>query len=97
MLLERLNYADDFPMNITISDVREDPLHYHLDIEILYVLKGTVVLKNGYCHYQLHEGDIFTNSGHEVHSISAPEGGKQPADSAGKKAEGQRSEGERAE
>ena len=32
MLLERLNYADDFPMNITISDVREDPLHYHLDI-----------------------------------------------------------------
>lgn len=75
MLLERLNYADDFPMNITISDVREDPLHYHLDIEILYVLKGTVVLKNGYCHYELHEGDIFTNSGHEVHSISAPEGG----------------------
>lgn len=71
MLLERLYYADDFPMNITIAHIDEDPLHYHLDIEILYVLHGTLRLKNGYCHYELHEGDIFTNSGHEVHSIAS--------------------------
>lgn len=71
MLLERLSYADDFPMNIHIARLEEDPLHYHLDIEFLYVLKGEVLLKNGYCHYHLHEGDIFTNSGHEVHGMTA--------------------------
>lgn len=71
MLLERISYADDFPLNIKIFRLTEDPLHYHLDIEFLYVLKGEVLLKNGYCHYRLHEGDIFTNSGHEVHGMTA--------------------------
>lgn len=71
MLLERLYYADDFPMNITIAHIQEDPPHYHLDIEILYVLHGSLRLKNGYCHYELHEGDVFTNSGHEVHSLTS--------------------------
>lgn len=71
MLLERLTYADDFPMNITVVNITEDPLHYHLDIEITYVLRGSVRLKNGYRCYNLQEGDVFTNSGHEVHSISA--------------------------
>ncbi|EOS64189.1 AraC family transcriptional regulator [Oscillibacter sp. 1-3] len=71
MLLERLTYADDLPMNITVANITEDPLHYHLDIEITYVLRGSVRLKNGYRCYTLQEGDIFTNSGHEVHSITA--------------------------
>ena len=48
MLLERLTYADDFPMNITVANITEDPQHYHLDIDITYVLRGSVRLKNGY-------------------------------------------------
>lgn len=71
MLLERLTYADDFPMNITVANIMEDPLHYHLDIEIIYVLQGSIRLKNGYCWYELHAGDTFVNSGHEVHSLYA--------------------------
>ena len=71
MLLERLTYADDFPMNITVANITEDPLHYHLDIEIIYVLQGSIRLKNGYCWYELHAGDTFVNSGHEVHSLYA--------------------------
>ena len=74
MLLERLSYPDAFPMNITVAKITEDPLHYHLDIEIVYVLRGSVRLKNGYCCYDLREGDIFTNSGHEVHSITDASG-----------------------
>lgn len=71
MLLERITYADDFPINIQIAQLTEDPLHYHLDIEIIYVLRGEILLKNGYCHYHLQKGDIFTNSGHEVHGMTA--------------------------
>lgn len=75
MLLERLTYADDFPMNINVATITEDPLHYHLDTEIIYVLQGSVRLKNGYCWYELHEGDTFVNSSHEVHSLYAMDGG----------------------
>ncbi len=73
MLFEKLTYQEDFPINITIASVEEYPLHYHQDIEFVYVLKGEIRLKNGSCQYLLKEGDIFTNAGHEVHSLLATE------------------------
>lgn len=69
MLFEKITYQDDFPINIIIANIDEYPLHYHQDIEFVYVLKGEVSLKNGYCYYTLKEGDIFTNAGHEVHNL----------------------------
>ena len=74
MLYEKIYYPDDFPIKITIANIEEYPAHYHQDIEFVYVLQGRIRLKNGYCHYLLEEGDIFTNSGHEVHSLSAENG-----------------------
>jgi len=71
MLLDKIIYADDFPMNITIARCKEDPRHYHIDLEFIYVLCGEIQLKNGYCDYTLREGDIFINAGHEVHSLTA--------------------------
>ncbi len=71
MLFEGLAYADDFPMNISIVHMVEDPRHYHVDIEFVYVLRGEIQLKNGCHQYELHEGDIFTNTGHEVHSLKS--------------------------
>lgn len=71
MLLERLFYPDDFPIRVTVAALTEDPLHYHPDIEFIYVLRGEIQLKNGYCRYQLRAGDVFTNSGNEVHSMKA--------------------------
>lgn len=71
MLFEKLSYQDDFPINITIASIEEYPIHFHQDIEFLYVLKGKIDLKNGYCVYTLHEGDIFVNAGHEVHSMQS--------------------------
>lgn len=69
MLLEKNSYPDDFPLSIRIVNITEYPIHYHQDIEIVFVLKGEIKLKNGYCTYLLREGDIFTNNGHEVHAI----------------------------
>lgn len=73
MLYEKTTYLDDFPINIRIARVEEYPIHYHQDVELVYVLKGEIWLRNGYCSYLLREGDIFTNSGHEVHSLTATE------------------------
>ncbi len=74
MLFEKLSYQDDFPINITIASIDEYPIHYHQDTEFIYVLKGKINLKNGYCVYTLHEGDVFVNAGHEVHSMRAVDG-----------------------
>lgn len=71
MLFEKITYQDDFPINITIANIEDYPIHYHQDIEFVFVLKGHVTLKNGYCSYNLCERDIFTNSGHEVHSLTS--------------------------
>ena len=71
MLLERLIYPDDFPMRICVGTLEEDPIHYHTDIELVYVLRGEIRLKNGYYTYHLRAGDIFTNAGNEVHAMRA--------------------------
>ena len=39
MLLERLYYPNDYPIHIHIASLTQDPLHYHPDIELVYVLK----------------------------------------------------------
>ncbi len=74
MLLEKTSYSNDFPLQIRVMQVKDYPLHYHQDIELVYVLEGQVVLRSGYCTYDLHEGDLFCNNGHEVHSISSDTG-----------------------
>lgn len=74
MLYEKVSYQDNLPINITIGDIREYPLHYHQDTEIVLVLSGELNLTNGYCNYLLKEGDIFINSSHEVHRMYAADG-----------------------
>ena len=71
MLLEKTTYLDDFPISIRMGKVTEYPIHYHLDVDFIYVLKGEVRLKNVCHHYLLKEGDVFTNSGHEIHGLTA--------------------------
>ncbi len=38
--LRRQNIRTIFPINIRIVKVTEYPVHYHQDVEIIYVLKG---------------------------------------------------------
>lgn len=73
MLFEKTTYLDDFPINIRIVSITEYPLHYHKDVEFVYVLKGEVRSKCVCSHYLLKEGDIFTNNSREVHSLTATE------------------------
>lgn len=71
MLFEKTIYENDFPINMRIMQVVEYPIHYHHDIEFVYVLKGEVRLKDVCSNYLLKEGDLFTINGHEVHGLTA--------------------------
>ena len=71
MLLNKIDYADDFPINIRVLTIKNVPLHFHSDIEFVFVLRGSISLTSGYCGYVLKTGDVFTNNGHEIHSLSS--------------------------
>ncbi|HVI42339.1 MAG TPA: AraC family transcriptional regulator [Anaerovoracaceae bacterium] len=69
MLKEKNFYKEGLPVNVITANVMEYPIHFHDDIEVVYVLEGTVGLKNGYYSYVLNRGDIFILNDREIHSF----------------------------
>ncbi len=69
MIKEKAAYADDLPVNIRIVEIDEYPLHFHQDIEFVFVLSGEINVKCGYFTYSIAEGSVFTINGREVHGL----------------------------
>ncbi len=69
MIEEKAGYLKDFPMNIRIAHIENYPLHYHCDVEFIYLLKGFVTLKCGSSIYKMQQGDVFVINESEVHGI----------------------------
>lgn len=70
MLKEKNTYKEDLPVNVIVAHIEEYPIHFHDDMEVVYVLEGTVGLKNGYYSYTLKQGDIFILNDREIHSFT---------------------------
>ncbi|MGI6734325.1 MAG: AraC family transcriptional regulator [Anaerovoracaceae bacterium] len=68
MLKEHIIYKEDLPVNCSIMNIDEYPIHFHNDLEVVYVLQGSVRLKNGYYTYDMEEGDIYILNDREIHS-----------------------------
>jgi AraC-like DNA-binding protein len=75
MIKEKSSYTVDLPVNIRIVEIDEYPLHFHQDIEFVFVLKGEINLKCGYFTYAITEGNVFTINGREVHGLYRTEQG----------------------
>lgn len=74
MLKEKILYKDELPINILAAEIDEYPIHFHDELEVVYVLKGKVKLRNGYYSYELKQGDIFILNDREIHSFNKIEG-----------------------
>ena len=70
MLKEKNIYKDELPVNVVVANIEEYPIHFHDDMEVVYVLEGSVVLRNGYYTNTLKQGDIFILNDREMHSFS---------------------------
>jgi len=68
MLKETVLYEEGLPVNVLVANVKEYPIHFHNDIEIVYILAGSIRFKNGYETHTLTQGDIAIINGQEVHS-----------------------------
>ena len=71
MVKERIRYKEELPVEIVVADIQDWPLHFHSDIEIIYVLKGKVDLKCGYYMHTLSQGDVFIVNANEMHSVKS--------------------------
>lgn len=69
MLKEKNIYKDELPINVVVANIEEYPIHFHDDMEVVYVLEGSVTLRNGYYTYTLKQGDIFILNDREMHSF----------------------------
>lgn len=71
MLKEKNIYKDELPVNVVVANIEEYPIHFHDDMEVVYVLDGSVNLRNGYYTYTLKQGDIFILNDREMHSFTS--------------------------
>lgn len=71
MLKEKIVYKDQLPINVVTADIEEYPIHFHDDMEVVYVLDGSVILRNGYYTYTLKQGDIYIINDREMHSFES--------------------------
>lgn len=71
MLKEKIMYRDELPINVITANIEKYPIHFHDDMEVVYVLDGNVILRNGYYTYNLKQGDIFILNDREMHSFES--------------------------
>ena len=70
MLKEKTVFKEELPIDVVVADIEEYPTHFHDNMEIIYVLDGTVKLKSGHYEYLLKKGDVFIVNEHEIHSLT---------------------------
>lgn len=75
MLKEKSLFREELPINVITAHIEEYPTHFHDDLEIVYVLEGSLGLKNGYYNYVLKQGDIFILNDREIHSFTKTDEG----------------------
>lgn len=68
MLKEKVLYKEGLPVNCYVMYIDDYPIHFHDDLEVAFVLEGSVILKNGYYTYTMNKGDTFILNDREIHS-----------------------------
>lgn len=67
---ENIDYIDTNPLGIKFFSVSHYPPHYHSHaIEIIFCLKGTVIILSGFQQIVLEEGEYFTVDHRDIHCL----------------------------
>ncbi len=62
-------YEQGQSVKLDLVNIKDYPLHYHSDFQIVYVVKGEVCLNQFWAHYILQEGEIHIIHPYDVHSF----------------------------
>lgn len=69
MIYENISYPNHLPFKISFANVTEENYHYHKDLEMSFVLRGTTNYKIHHLDYRLKEGQIIIVDGSDLHRI----------------------------
>jgi len=70
---ESINHDKNLPVKIFLHNLRNSPYHWHEDIELLFVLKGSIKVVCGKKTIMLKEKDLNLINSNEIHSTGADE------------------------
>ncbi|MBU3146869.1 helix-turn-helix domain-containing protein [Clostridium sp. CF012] len=65
---EVINHDERLPIKIFLHNINKYPVHWHEDIEIIFVLEGSIKITEEYKDYVLKEDDIFLFNSNVMHS-----------------------------
>ncbi|MFC4775718.1 helix-turn-helix domain-containing protein [Paenibacillus sp. GCM10023252] len=68
-LYEFIELQDDLPIKLFVNSVKHIDFHWHKEVEIVYVLSGSVIMYLDQKQYTLHEDDIIVVNSMSVHRI----------------------------
>lgn len=69
MLYENISYPNQLPFKIFFSNIVEENYHYHKELEMSFVLRGTTHYKIYHLDYSLKEGSIIIVDSSDLHRI----------------------------
>lgn len=74
MEYELIKYNENLPFKIYISDAKNSGYHIHKEIELVFVLNGTVIYEIKNKRHKLLEQDLFLVNSFDMHSVIAEKG-----------------------
>lgn len=69
MLKEKIIYEQNLPCSVLAAEIWEYPIHFHEDMEIVYVLRGSIRLHDVTADCTLRRGDVYIINEQEMHSL----------------------------
>jgi AraC-like DNA-binding protein len=65
-----IQYEDELAVAVKVMEINTYPIHYHEDVQIIFVLEGELSLKLFYAKYRLQPGSIHIIHADDVHSLT---------------------------
>lgn len=69
MLYENISYPNHLPFKIFFSNILEENYHYHKELEMSFILRGTTHYKIHHLDYSLKKGSIIIVDSSDLHRI----------------------------
>lgn len=69
MLYENISYPNQLPFKIFFSNIVEENYHYHKELEMSFILRGTTHYKIHHLDYSLKKGSIIIVDSSDLHRI----------------------------
>lgn len=68
-LYEFIEHQEDMPFKLFVNSVKQVPFHWHKEVEIVYVLQGSVIMHLDQKEHVLHQDDVVVVNSMSIHKF----------------------------